>query len=121
FVLRVEGVAVQPNGGARIGQTLDHIAHFEIVLAVAVRREPPGRLIETQRLPRTTTRPARGAERRYQRVVERLRELMTERRHVLEGGAEEPGRDPRGVGHRVGPRAIAVRRNARLEVELVEA
>src|ERR1700751_53354 len=86
----------------RIRQTLDHVTGFEAVLAVAVRREPPGSDIETEW------------------VVIGFGDFVTDGSYILKR-VKQPGADPTGIVKDISPLPKTILRGALLQIVAMEA
>src|ERR1700730_2469870 len=103
FVLRVIGHAVHLYCIGSVGETFDDIAILQIVLAIAVRGQPPGGDVVL-------------AIAGYERIIESFRDLVGESSDVDEGAAEQSGTDPRRIVHDITSLPVAIARVARFKV-----
>ena len=84
-------------------ENLDHITHFQVILAIAV----AANWIHTLP-PRSQVVP--------EWIIEGLSHFMAPRRHVLETVQKEAGREPAGIVQHVKPRKISILGYSRLLV-----
>src|SRR6185437_9510875 len=76
------------DGEGRVGQAFDYVAILEVILAIAVRREPPRSHVMYS---------VAGDE----WIIERLREFVTGRSDVSERRSEDAGTDPARIVHHI--------------------
>src|SRR5262249_10252130 len=108
FVLRMIGKAVEHNRERLVGQSLDHVAIFQVILAIAVRREPPRSDVMDS---------ITGNE----WIIEDLRYLVAESDDIQSVRAAKNTRaDPTGVIEDEESQQVVVAGVARLKVEGVE-
>jgi len=100
--LRMIGKPIQHDREHAVGKTLDHVPDLQVVLAIAVGREPPGSRVVAKR------------------IVESLRHLVAERGNVAEAPIEKAWRDPARVVQDITPLLEAVGGAALLEIVSVE-
>ena len=102
------GHAVHLDRIGGVGQTFDDVAHFQVILAIAVWREPPGGQVVLIIAD-------------HKRIVEGFCDLMTKTGDVDKGIAEESGTDPCGVGDYIATLAISIALIARFNVVAVKS
>src|SRR5215472_12723535 len=102
------GEAVGHGGGERlVRQAFNHVAHLEIVLAIAIGREPPGSNV--------------GPKGRGKRIVISFGDLVAEAGYITYGAVQKNRLVPRGVVEDKKSEQVSVAGIARLHVKEMEA
>src|SRR6478672_8605461 len=102
------GPAVDFDRNCGVRQTFDHVADFQIILAVSVWREPP-------------RRDAMNSIAPDKWIIDALRQFVAQRGYVFKPRNEQSRADPTGIVEHISFFAEAVAGIARLEVVSVKA